>query len=125
MDWAFSASGDTALGLALTLAAVPIWIYFSLFGECRKRVEAAIAVLPGLGDALNLEMQLQEALAISLLHSGGAVAHIQVAWERAFKIAGALNDENICFMPMKACGSRPSMLASFGRRLNSPSIHSC
>ena len=78
--------------MALTLAAVPIWMHFSLLGECRKRVGAAIAVLPGLGDALNLEMQLQEALAISLLHSGGAAAHIQVAWERAFKIAGALTD---------------------------------
>jgi hypothetical protein len=39
LDWAFSSSGDAAVGVALTAAAVPLWFQQSLMLECRGRVE--------------------------------------------------------------------------------------
>ena len=41
LDWAFASGGDAALGVALTIAAVPLWVQRTLLGECRARVERA------------------------------------------------------------------------------------
>jgi predicted ATPase len=41
LDWAFSPSGDKALGVALTAAYAPVWLHLSLIAECRDRVEHA------------------------------------------------------------------------------------
>src|ERR1700735_427949 len=43
LDWAFSAAGDTAIGVALTAAAVPLWFQLSLLSECCERVERALS----------------------------------------------------------------------------------
>ncbi|HWO85403.1 MAG TPA: winged helix-turn-helix domain-containing protein, partial [Stellaceae bacterium] len=45
LDWAFSPTGDVAVGVALTIAAVPLWVQLSLVQECRARVERALASL--------------------------------------------------------------------------------
>ena len=45
LDWAFSPEGDPRIGVALTVAAVPLWVQLSLLGECRERVERALARL--------------------------------------------------------------------------------
>ncbi len=45
LDWAFSPDGDPQIGVALTIAVVPLWIQLSLLGECRERVERALASL--------------------------------------------------------------------------------
>jgi predicted ATPase/DNA-binding winged helix-turn-helix (wHTH) protein len=45
LDWAFSPSGDASIGIALTAAAVPLWVQLSLLEECRGRVERALAAL--------------------------------------------------------------------------------
>jgi predicted ATPase len=45
LDWVFSPSGDASIGIALTAAAVPLWIQLSLLEECRSRVERALAAL--------------------------------------------------------------------------------
>ena len=43
LDWAFSPGGDASIGVALTAAAVPLWMHLSLLEECRGRVEQALA----------------------------------------------------------------------------------
>src|SRR4029077_14308838 len=43
LDWAFSPGGDAEIGVALTVAAVPLWFQLSLMDECRSRVERALA----------------------------------------------------------------------------------
>ena len=45
LDWAFSPSGDPSIGVALTVAAVPLWFQQSLLVECRDRAERALASL--------------------------------------------------------------------------------
>ena len=45
LDWAFSPGGDASIGVALTAAAVPLWVHLSLLEECRGRVERALAAV--------------------------------------------------------------------------------
>src|SRR5207302_529913 len=45
LDWAFFPDGDVSTGIALTTAAVPLWMHLSLMDECRSRVLQALAGL--------------------------------------------------------------------------------
>jgi predicted ATPase/DNA-binding winged helix-turn-helix (wHTH) protein len=94
LDWAFSASGDLSIGVALTTAAVPLWMHLSLLEECRGRVEQALAVLPAAEaepDARR-EMRLHAALGASLLYTKGGVPEMAAAWTKALELAESLND---------------------------------
>src|SRR5260370_33606037 len=44
-DWAFSPCGDKAIGAALTIGAVPLWLQFSIVEECSAGGELAHAWL--------------------------------------------------------------------------------
>jgi predicted ATPase/DNA-binding winged helix-turn-helix (wHTH) protein len=93
LDWAFSPSGDTSIGVALTAAAVPLWMHLSLMEECRGRVELALAAIDaGTGRDAHLEMRLLAALAQSLMYSRGALSEIGVIGTRALEIAESLGD---------------------------------
>ena len=66
LDWAFSPGGDALIGVALTVAAVPLWMHLSLLDECRGRAEQALAVLSGgASPDTRCEMKLHAALASS------------------------------------------------------------
>src|SRR5205085_9524606 len=72
LDWAFSPEGDSRIGMALTIAALPLWVQLSLFGECRERVAQALAVVDS--DAASTarpRMQLYAALGWSLMYGVG------------------------------------------------------
>jgi len=72
LDWAFSPSGDASIGVALTVAAVPLWMNLSLMTECRVRVEQAIAHLgPHVPSNPGRDMQLFLALGLVILHTEG------------------------------------------------------
>jgi predicted ATPase len=43
LDWTFSPAGAAEVGVALTVAAVPLWVQLSLMEECRDRVERALS----------------------------------------------------------------------------------
>ena len=45
LDWAWSPRGDLTIGVALTIAAVPLWVQLSLMDECSRRVERALGSL--------------------------------------------------------------------------------
>ena len=45
LDWAFSPGGDASIGVALTAAAVPLWMHLSLIEECSGRAERALAAI--------------------------------------------------------------------------------
>ena len=93
LDWAFSAGGDAPLGVALTAAAVPLWLHQSLLPECRGRAERALASLgPRSGrDALR-KMQLCAALGVSLMHTKGAAPETSAAWTTVLELAERLGD---------------------------------
>jgi predicted ATPase/DNA-binding winged helix-turn-helix (wHTH) protein len=93
LDWTFSPSGDAAIGVALTVAAVPLWTHLSLMEECRARVERALASLgPGPGRDARREMQLFAALGASLSYTKSPVPESGAAWTNALEIADGIGD---------------------------------
>jgi len=93
LDWAFSPSGDTAIGVTLTAAAVPLWVHLSPAEECRSRVERALAAMASSkGRDARREMQLNAALAASLKYSRGPVAEIEASATKALRIAESRDD---------------------------------
>src|ERR1700693_3775208 len=71
LDWAFSPTGAAEVGVALTVAAVPLWTYLSLNDECRGRVERALSG-PAESRDSRCNMQLQAALGAALFMTKGA-----------------------------------------------------
>jgi predicted ATPase/DNA-binding winged helix-turn-helix (wHTH) protein len=93
LEWAFSPKGDAAIGVALTVAAVPLWMHLSLPEECRRRVEQALADGRGaISRDPRLDMQLFAALGAALLYTKGPGAEIDAAWTRTLAIAETLGD---------------------------------
>jgi hypothetical protein len=86
LDWTFSQSGDRAVGVALTLAAVPLWFASSQTKECYERVKAALAAVSSFRDSAQ-EMGLHAALAWSLMQTRGSVPETREAWEAVLRIA--------------------------------------
>jgi predicted ATPase/DNA-binding winged helix-turn-helix (wHTH) protein len=93
LDWAFSPRCDVSIGVALTAAAVPLWMHLSLMEECRGRAERALAAIAaGAGGNARREMQLHAALAASLMYTRGAVSEIGAVGTKALEIAVSLSD---------------------------------
>jgi predicted ATPase/DNA-binding winged helix-turn-helix (wHTH) protein len=93
LDWAFAPEGDAALGVALTIAAVPLWFQLSLVGECRGRVERALSTLTATADRdARRELQLQAALGWSLMYSMEPARETGAAWTTALQLAEQLQD---------------------------------
>src|SRR5262249_11486300 len=93
LDWAFSPDGDASIGVALTAAAVPLWMHLSLMDECRSRVRQALAVLdlePG-RDALR-SMKLYAALATSLIYTGRTPPELEAAWIKSLELAERIDN---------------------------------
>ena len=93
LDWAFASGGDATLGVALTLAAVPLWFQRTRLGECRSRVERALAALATTpGRDARTEMELQAALGWSLMGTTGRERETGAAWAAALQLAEGLED---------------------------------
>jgi len=95
LEWAFSADGDLQIGVALTAAAVPLWVHLSLFSECRERTKLALAQLDdGAMGASRLRMQLSAALGWSLTYSEGRARDAGPALATTLALAERLDDKD-------------------------------
>jgi predicted ATPase/DNA-binding winged helix-turn-helix (wHTH) protein len=98
LDWAFSPEGAASIGVALTAAAVPLWMHLSLLDECRGRAEQALAACKTAdGGDPRREMKLYTAVATSSFW-GSASVHAQFVvrgqdalWTKALEIAESLD----------------------------------
>jgi predicted ATPase len=91
LEWTFSPEGDAALAVALTAAAVPLWFQMSLIDEASTRVQQAL-LTPLRSPDPRCEMQLQAALAWSLMQTRGSVADTRAAWSATLKLSESLDD---------------------------------
>jgi predicted ATPase/DNA-binding winged helix-turn-helix (wHTH) protein len=91
LDWAFSPRGAAEVGVALTVAAVPLWVHLSLMEECRNRVERALSSTAESRYARR-NMQLYAALGAALFLTKGSCPETSAAWTSAFEIAEILDD---------------------------------
>jgi predicted ATPase/DNA-binding winged helix-turn-helix (wHTH) protein len=93
LDWSFSPHGDTSIGVALTVASVPLWRQLSLMEECRRHVERALSTFEsGSNRDASHELQLYSALGASLMYAKGPVPETAAAWTRSLEIAQTLDD---------------------------------
>ena len=93
LDWAFSPSGDGAIAVALTVAAIPLWLQLPMVDECRSRVEQVFASLAHEASIdARAEMKLQAALGASLLFTKGAIPAARQASAAALRLAESLGD---------------------------------
>ncbi|WP_210191731.1 ATP-binding protein [Rhodomicrobium vannielii] len=93
LSWAFSEGGDPAIGVALTVAAIPLWMHLSLLDECRICVERALAseaVAKPSGD--RDRMKLYAALGAALLYAHGPLPETDAAWTAALRMAEDIGD---------------------------------
>jgi len=89
LDWCHSVQGDRAVGVALTIHALPLWIQQSLMDECRRRVEQALERMSDDQRDGESAMHLYAALGGALLYTGGSRRMVEV-WGRALEIATRL-----------------------------------
>jgi predicted ATPase/DNA-binding winged helix-turn-helix (wHTH) protein len=93
LDWGFSPGGEASIGVALTAAAVPLWMHLSLMEECSGRVERALAAIgAGAGRDARGEMHLHAALTASLMYTRGAVSEVGAVGTKALEMAESLDD---------------------------------
>jgi predicted ATPase/DNA-binding winged helix-turn-helix (wHTH) protein len=113
LDWAYSPGSDASIGVALTVAAVPLWMHLSLLEECRGRAEQALAVLSdGASPDTRREMKLHTALAVSLVNTRGPTTEAGLAWTNALEHAERLGDTEY---QLRALGGLSSFHTSSGR----------
>jgi predicted ATPase/DNA-binding winged helix-turn-helix (wHTH) protein len=92
LDWAFSKSGDEAIGVELTVASIPLWFQLSLMEECRSRVERALSHKDRSSRDSRRDMKLYAALGSSLVYTKGPVPENAAAWTAVLEIAERLED---------------------------------
>jgi predicted ATPase/DNA-binding winged helix-turn-helix (wHTH) protein len=86
LQWAFSDDGDVTLGVELAAWAAPLFVGLSLLEECTRWCERALAGLDDAAQGTRREMILQEALALSLMYTGGNSDQVRVAIERGLHL---------------------------------------
>jgi predicted ATPase len=92
LGWALADHGDVAVGIELATWAAPLFIRLWLLEECRGWCERALAALNDASRGSGQEMILQEALALSTMHTRGQTDQVRAAIERGLALAEACQD---------------------------------
>jgi predicted ATPase/DNA-binding winged helix-turn-helix (wHTH) protein len=93
LAWAFSPAGDTSVGIALAVAAVPLWFQLSLVDECLGWVERALAALDMAPEQNERRrMQLYAALGWLQMYATAKLENSTAAWRTALRLAEELGD---------------------------------
>lgn len=93
LDWAFSPSGDSALGIALTAAFVPVWLQLLLVVECTERIEQALDRLKAGGDSDDgMVARLHINLGFALLNTAGLAVVTETVLTKGRLLAATLQD---------------------------------
>lgn len=93
LTWAFSETGDSALGVRLAAISCDFWIAESLIAECRDWCGKALAQL-GEAAGSHDEMVLQCARGRALLFTRGMIRESLTALEHGLRLAEELDDHD-------------------------------
>jgi predicted ATPase/DNA-binding winged helix-turn-helix (wHTH) protein len=94
LNWAFSPIGNPSIGVALTVAAIPLWLQLSLIDECRGWVEKCLLIIQSIpGDTKAVRMKLYAALGWPQMYAtdSGPDSGTE-AWKKALTLAEELNN---------------------------------
>jgi predicted ATPase/DNA-binding winged helix-turn-helix (wHTH) protein len=95
LHWAFSDDGDREVGVALTVAAVPLWFQLSLVDECLGWVQRALAALDGAAPepaGQRRRMQLHAASGWLQMYAADRLESGAAAWQAALRFADEIAD---------------------------------
>lgn len=97
LDWAFTSSGDAAVGAELAVLSAPLWFQLSLAKAGTARFESALAALEAAPIADDVadrraRMHLNTALGWLGMFQSEAVSRREKAWATMFDLARSLED---------------------------------
>lgn len=93
LDWAYSSSGDHALGVELTLVSVPLWLRLSLVGECHDWVNLGLQTLARSKPIPPRQRMLLLTVSASVMVlTYGSGSKIREAWQQVIEDARMLDD---------------------------------
>ncbi|CAG9164021.1 hypothetical protein LMG32289_00355 [Cupriavidus pampae] len=93
LRWAFAAEDAMTkdMAIALTLAAIPLWMHLSLYEECQQFVRRALLRVDAEADPV-VAMKLTGALAAALLYATGSTPEAGAAWQQTLEFAERTGD---------------------------------
>ena len=100
LTWAYGPKGDPSIGLALTVAAIPLWLQLSMVNDCRIWVELGLATLDAMPDAhsvveKSLRMRLTAAMGWPRMYDATeGIEKGVTAWKTALTLAEDLDDKD-------------------------------
>ncbi|AHE54969.1 ATP-binding protein [Sphingomonas sanxanigenens] len=93
LAWAFGEGGDAALGIRLTVAAIPLWFEASLMSEAQAAVERALDRAASVPCDDLLEAKLAGFRAWSMIYTRTLLPGIEAAWRDAIALAQRAGSE--------------------------------
>lgn len=93
LEWSFSNAERHAIGVELTADAAALFLGLSFFAECRHWSLMALGAIENISDASKWELCLQEALALSSIHTHGSSPEVRGALDRALNLARSEESE--------------------------------
>lgn len=92
LEWCFFERGDLEVGIVLAAASAHFFLGMSLWTECHRWSERAIAALDDTTRGTRREMELQAALGLSLMFTRGNSEQVGLALARGLELAEKLRD---------------------------------
>jgi predicted ATPase/DNA-binding winged helix-turn-helix (wHTH) protein len=92
LEWCFFERCDLQAGIELAAASAHFFLEMSLWTECHRWSERAIAGLDDTTRGTRREMELQAALGLSLMFTRGNSAQVRLALERGLELSENLED---------------------------------
>jgi predicted ATPase/DNA-binding winged helix-turn-helix (wHTH) protein len=92
LEWCFFERGDLQVGIVLAAASTRFFLEMSLWSECHRWSERAIAALDDMTRGTHREMKLQAALGLSLMFTKGNSEQARLALARGLELAEKLED---------------------------------
>jgi predicted ATPase/DNA-binding winged helix-turn-helix (wHTH) protein len=93
LEWAFAPAGDPSIGVALTVAGVPLWYELSQVDECLEWVQRALAAIETQPSSYRRQrMELHAALGFPSMRAMSGPPSGPAAWSTVLTIAEGLGD---------------------------------
>lgn len=92
LNWAFSATGETEIGIELAAASASTWMGMSLLTECREWMRKAISCIDDVNSGTRQEMVIQSALASCMMFTAGMTDESYATWAKTHLLAEGLKD---------------------------------
>jgi predicted ATPase/DNA-binding winged helix-turn-helix (wHTH) protein len=131
LAWSNSTTGEASIGVAITVAAIPLWVQLSLIDECLENVLHALALLEATPAQDNRKrMKLYAALGWPQMGQIAGALGGAAAWKKTLDIARTLDDVDFQSRSLWALwvdrinSAQPREALEFAREFHALTLHS-